>query len=322
MLIRVFGVTEVTSGGGPEVRTIDDFGGVKQRQVLQMLAVHRGEPVTKDQLVEALWPDRPPRDPVGCLESYVSVLRHRLQPGTPRSESAIRTGNGCYRIDLDRVDVDLVRFDRLTASDDTADVHRWESALDLARGPVCGDEAAADWLDPVRRDYDLRVAVVATRAALARLDAGDAERAERHCLVALQKDPWSETATRALMRARWALGRRGDALQAYEDMRVRLLDELGIEPEAETQALFLAVLRSEPAEREVDTGELAGLVAAVIDLLAVARGSTPDRPRESVLPQGRMLRDLVRRAEATVSALLTPVIALSSDTVSDFLALL
>jgi DNA-binding SARP family transcriptional activator len=59
-----------------------DLGGPRQRAVLAVLLLARGEIVPAERLAESVWPDRAPADPAGALQAYVSHLRRRLQPGT------------------------------------------------------------------------------------------------------------------------------------------------------------------------------------------------------------------------------------------------
>ena len=74
--IQLFGRIEVRTRG---VRLAGrDFGGVKPRHILALLAL-RGS-VHKAELTELLWDGRPPANHVATVESYVSLLRHRLDP--------------------------------------------------------------------------------------------------------------------------------------------------------------------------------------------------------------------------------------------------
>ena len=61
-------------------------------------------------------------------------------------------------------------------------------------------------------------------------------------LVALE--PLRESGHRQLMRVHVARGDRGEALRVYEVCRQRLVDELGVGPSAETEALQVALLKS------------------------------------------------------------------------------
>lgn len=58
-----------------------DLGGLKQRAVLALLVLARGDVVPADRLVESLWGAAQPRNGTGALHSYVSHLRRRLEPG-------------------------------------------------------------------------------------------------------------------------------------------------------------------------------------------------------------------------------------------------
>jgi DNA-binding SARP family transcriptional activator len=55
--------------------------------------------------------------------------------------------------------------------------------------------------------------------------------------------PLREPLAARLMRALHACGRRGAALEVYEQVRERLADQLGADPSAELSALHLDILR-------------------------------------------------------------------------------
>src|SRR3954465_6859399 len=78
--------------GGEEVPPAA-FGGRKVRTLLRVLAVRRPNLVPHDVLVEALWPDRPPADPVANLN--VLVNRARRAVGDP---GVVVTGTSGYAL--------------------------------------------------------------------------------------------------------------------------------------------------------------------------------------------------------------------------------
>jgi DNA-binding SARP family transcriptional activator len=51
------------------------LGGPQQRALLAMLLVHRGEPVSSDQLIDGLWGEQPPASGIKIIQGYVSNLR-------------------------------------------------------------------------------------------------------------------------------------------------------------------------------------------------------------------------------------------------------
>ena len=59
-----------------------DLGGPRQRAVLAVLVLARGEVVPVDRLTDSVWGERAPADPAGAVQAYVSHLRRRLQPGS------------------------------------------------------------------------------------------------------------------------------------------------------------------------------------------------------------------------------------------------
>ena len=108
--INILGPLRVRRGG--VVIGSHELGGPKPRQVLEILLLKLGTPVSKNHLIDVLWNGQPPAEALSTLESYVSVLRRHLQPGSGKG-GALRTVTGGYMIDRSMVDLDLDRFDDL-----------------------------------------------------------------------------------------------------------------------------------------------------------------------------------------------------------------
>src|SRR3954449_6009603 len=108
--VKLFGPTTVVL---PDGSVVTDVGGIKPRQVLEILASAVGTPVSKDRLVERLWGDNPPRTYTGTLESYISLLRRKMGIARGRGSALATTSNG-YLLDATQVEVDLDQFRRLT----------------------------------------------------------------------------------------------------------------------------------------------------------------------------------------------------------------
>jgi DNA-binding SARP family transcriptional activator len=122
-------------------------------------------------------------------------------------------------------------------------------ALALWRGPALADAGGAGFAAPaVARLDGLRLQALEDRVE-ADLAAGATDRlvAELEELVAAH--PLSERLGGRLLRALALQGRQADALGAYERLRARLADELGIDPSPELQAVHVAVLRGELAPK-------------------------------------------------------------------------
>jgi DNA-binding SARP family transcriptional activator len=281
-----------------------DFGGVKQRHILQLLAVHRF--LSKAELAELLWEGDPPAGYVTTLESYVSVLRRRLDPDASARNSVVLTRTGGYALDSNRVSVDLWDFDGLLARADAlpaaAALSLLEQALALAHQPLLVDEACVTWAADARQRQSTRMVAAATRAAGHALTLGDTRRADDLAARATVLDPLAEDAWRLRISALHAAGDRAGALRCFHSCRQILRDELGIEPGPTTQELFVRVLRTGDDAH----GDLTQLVAAVLAAareLAVVdnRADLPDNPVIQLLARTERL---ARRVGSTEPAAL------------------
>ncbi len=162
--------------------------------------------------------------------------------------AAIVASAAGYRLAVEPDDVDALAFERLAAAGDV------EEALALWRGPALTD--VGDFAAPhALRLSDLRLDATADWLAreLAAGRAG-AHVAELESLAA--SHPLNEKITALAMRALAAVGRQADALAAYERLRARLADELGIDPGEQVRAAHLEVLRGQvrPAPGPGDGG--------------------------------------------------------------------
>src|ERR1700689_2344432 len=104
MEVRLFGELEAVTAGVPvPVR------GAKQRALLALLALHRGQPVSADRLIDVLWGDGRAANPVNALQAQIGQLRRTLGP------AAILTTEAGYTLAAGPDEVDVVRFERLVA---------------------------------------------------------------------------------------------------------------------------------------------------------------------------------------------------------------
>ncbi len=209
--------------------------GRQGRLLLAYLVCNRDRTVTREELLEALWPDG--RD--GGLAPLLSKVR-RVLP-----------------LDGLRPDVAELWVDVEAAA---AAVHRAESALALgsphdAWGPsqvamfvtgrpfLPGEESG--WIDEERRVLSalhLRSleAYAASTAGVGGTELAAAVRVGRR-LVELE--PYRESGHRILMDALDRQGNTAEALLVYESLRCRLRDDLGITPSQSTQDLHRRLLR-------------------------------------------------------------------------------
>jgi predicted ATPase/DNA-binding SARP family transcriptional activator len=246
--IGILGPLEVWAGPGRPV----EVAGARLRRLLLRLALDPGRVVTSGQLVDAVWDEHPPAGAANALQALVSRLR-RLLPGVVESHPS------GYRLAVAAEAVDAARFEALAlagrerlGSDPGRARELLGEALALWRGPALADAADAGFAGPaLARLDDLRLQALEDRVE-ADLAAGASDRlvAELEELVAAH--PLSERLGGQLLRALALRGRQADALGAYERLRARLAEELGIDPSPELQALHVAVLRGRLAPPPAD----------------------------------------------------------------------
>ena len=231
MRIALLGPFEVTDDNGNRC----PVAGARLRGLIARLALAGGRPVSTSTLAEAVWGENPPADLPNALQTLVSRARRALGGATAIEQSAAG-----YRLAITPDDVDALRFERLAAAGSG------EEALALWRGPALEDVGAFA-ASHAQRLAGLRLDTLA-RWIAAELDAG---RAAAH-VAALEtlavENPLDEKIAALLMRALAAIGQQAQALAAYERLRSRLTEELGIDPGRATQAMHLEVLRGTAAE--------------------------------------------------------------------------
>ncbi|MFI1573878.1 AfsR/SARP family transcriptional regulator [Streptomyces anulatus] len=243
MRFGVLGPLVVGDGEGNDV-TVPER---KVRALLADLLAHDGGPVPVDRLIHDLWGDAPPGRPSGALQAKVSQLRRVL--GRDR---VVRQPPG-YRLRLERGtdEVDADRFRALVTEarpvrDPRARAALLTEALGLWRGPAYADFADAPFArEAAQRLAEQRLSVLEEQAE-ARWEAGD------HVLLAgeladlVARHPLRERLRAVQMRALYSAGRQSEALASYDDLRGRLVEELGVDPGPELASLHRAVLRQDP----------------------------------------------------------------------------
>ena len=231
-----------------------DLGGRRQRAVLAVLLLARGDVVPAERLADAVWGERAPGDAVSALQSYVSHLRRNLQPGSAareRSAVIVREGPG-YAVRQPVEAVDAWRFERLLNRVDSATppaeaASLLREALDLWRGPALADYADEEWAVPeIARLTELRT-VARERLLAARLEMDEPALLVPELEAMVGEEPLREERWRLLVLALYRAHRQADALGALRRARTSLVEELGVDPGPALRELEAEVLAQSPA---------------------------------------------------------------------------
>ena len=248
MTVRLALCGDLTVTRDGEELTGPRLGTRKARVFLAALAASRGTGVATDRLAEIVWPDRPPRDPQGNLATLASRLRKVVGDGLVDAGPASYTLGRGVELDLDSADrLATVAATRLAHGEATLAVAAATRALDLlGDSDDLADECNGTWADGLRhRAAELRRESRHLRAAAATVT-GQTDLARASAAAAVEADPYDERAHRDLMVALVRDGRATAALELYSSLTARLADELGTDPDPETQRLQVAMLRGEP----------------------------------------------------------------------------
>ena len=230
--------------------------GRQGRLVFAYLACNRSRAVSRDELIDMLWPSGPPASPEDVLGALLSKLRRVLGPGALEGRrEVVLVLPADATIDLEVAEAAIHQAENSIGAGDA------RRALDQARGAcelLAGEFLpghAGEWvLDRRRQAEELRLRglelVARAGLVLAGRQLGAAEAAARELISA---EPLRERGYQLLMEVLAARGEIAAALQVYEQLRVRLRDELGITPGAASRAMH---------EKLLTGGEAADVTAA------------------------------------------------------------
>jgi DNA-binding SARP family transcriptional activator/tetratricopeptide (TPR) repeat protein len=322
MEFRILGPLEALEGGRAVL-----LGGSKQRALLALLLLHANETLGVDRLIDELWGECPPATAAKTVRVYVSRLRKALRGGNgDRSTGVVATRGHGYELCLDPERLDAHRFERLVGGgrgdlaagrperaaatlEEALSLWRGAPLADLAYEPFVQREAAR--LDDLRLDalellIEAKLALGAHAEMIGQLEA------------LISEHPYREHLRAQLMLTLYRAERQADALQAYQDARRTLVEELGIEPGERLRELERAILAQDPqlnlaaakegavAERTVEAPgrvfvgrerELAELGEGLDDALA-GRGRLFLLVGEPGIGKSRLAEELVAQARA------------------------
>ncbi|NRQ32489.1 tetratricopeptide repeat protein [Nonomuraea sp. NN258] len=221
----------------------------QQRAVLALLLLDRGHSVAVDRMITALWGTAPPRTARNSVQVQISRLRRFLSPLIHAPVRAV--GHG-YRLDVPPEEVDLFRFralvQRARRSDAQASRRLLAQALEEWQGQALAD-VVGDWLaDVVAPNLENERRDVIEELARLEIHAGLPAEAVTRLAPLHAADPLREDTAALLLTALHRSGRRAEALDLFQRVRRRLIDELGIEPGAPLTRAHEDTLRDAPSD--------------------------------------------------------------------------
>ena len=211
----------------------------KDRQLLTFLAMQGVRPQARDKLASLLWADRAEEQARDSLRQSLAALRRAFRAigvdplTTDRSHAS-----------LDRA---VVVTDVMTFTEGCIGLAPSAALADLYRGPFLDglDTSTAEferWVSQERQRLAMMAEQLVCTAAISVLPPGDSEAALQLGQRLLAEDPTLESVYRATMRLYRTRGDRVAALKTYATCRETLRNELGVEPDHETEQLYRDIL--------------------------------------------------------------------------------
>jgi DNA-binding SARP family transcriptional activator len=271
-----------------------DLGGRKQQAVLAVLLLRANEVVPVDVLIEEVWGGESPLSAKAGLHAYVSRLRRSLG-------DRIQTHPPGYALRVDSLELDRGAFERqadlahealATGQADLA-LTRLREGLKLWRDrPLRGlPLGAASEIEVVRLE-ELCVTMLEQQGeALLALSRNRDALAELEPLV--PQHPYRERLRELLMLALYRSGRQAEALAQYREVRVLLVEELGIDPGPALQELQRAILAQDPGLEVVGQAPNQSSARRQATVLLAVFGQLPEPDPEVA---GRTLAQAVAKA--------------------------
>jgi DNA-binding SARP family transcriptional activator len=255
MDFRILGPLEVFDEG----RAIA-LGGSKRRALLALFLLHPNETLTTDRLIDELWGEQASAGAAKTVHVHISRLRKTLATGARNGGEVVTRERG-YELRLDPDHVDAHRFKRLVdegrselaAGRPERAASTLAEALALWRGVPLAELAYEPFAQrEVARLDDLRIA--ATEQLIeAKLALGEHAEVIGKLQPLITEYPYREGLRAQLMLALYRCDRQADALQAYQETRRRLVEDLGIEPGERLRELERAMLAQDPSLAVSDT---------------------------------------------------------------------
>ncbi|WP_052305011.1 AfsR/SARP family transcriptional regulator [Stackebrandtia nassauensis] len=291
MKFRILGPLEVSRDGEPVT-----ISGRHHPKLLALLLLETGRVVTVSRLVDALWENDPPATARRQIQNTMASLRRQLAgDDSPTLEA---TGEG-YRLLVPAKTVDAQCFTDLVRQARTA-----RDTNDLPTASRLFAEALALWRGEALAGLSGRV----VEAAVVRLNESRLSAIEDRCDIdialgrhgqvvgelreLLEHHPYRQRVAGLLMTALHHSGRTPEALEVFTEVRARLSDELGLDPDPDLNRLHGEILRGDldtptteptppsaprPAQLPADTATFTGReeqLAALDNLLADGRTAT------------------------------------------------
>lgn len=222
--------------------------GNKPKLLLKSIICHNTREVSKDILIDDIWPDASVKAGEKNFKINLHRLRKVLEPEVNKyvGYSYVTMDAGRVSLDAELVSIDIDIFINLAqqgyerfARDELAlAISFFEQAVDIYKGDFLAEESYEAWID-LKRD-SLRSYYIEILMTMARIYEEQEQpfQAVEYLKKAIQCDPLHEEAYQNLMIVYADAGMTKTAAALYERWRQIAISELGVEPDPETRNIY------------------------------------------------------------------------------------
>ncbi|GAB1819540.1 AAA family ATPase [Herbidospora sp. RD11066] len=239
-----------------------DVGPRQQAQLLALLVARAGRPVSTRELIDLIWADDAPASALNIIHKYVGALRRVLEPSVAARAAGtyLHRRGDAYVFTAGSGALDLLAFRELLGSARNAlargarevALDHYVEALGLWHGSAGDGLSFGAPATPILSSLDDEFHAACGVAADLAVSLRQSDRVIPPLRLAASMALFHEPVHAGLITALGAAGRQAEALAAFQAVRDRLAEELGIDPGPALQAAHLRVLAQEPGAPEGD----------------------------------------------------------------------
>jgi two-component SAPR family response regulator len=206
----------------------------KSKELAALLVHHRGSVVSRDEIIELLWPDTEPSRAARYLHNSIYYIRKSLE-GYKICPSVMKIAGSYSMMLSDSVEVDYDQYEKLYSKADKS-LADLEALYNLLKHDFMEGEDW-DWVLLQREILQKRCIEIALRLGRLYFKAEEFTKAESVLRKAYLKDPYEEHTVEVLLRFYMKSGQKAAALRLYEEYEHMMRHELGIPPEEHIKKL-------------------------------------------------------------------------------------
>jgi LuxR family transcriptional regulator, maltose regulon positive regulatory protein len=244
--VRLFGNFEMLCNGEP----VGLGGNGKTLAIFKYLLAHRDRQVSRDHLMEWLWPESTPRKARSSLNVAICTLRKLLGECSAGLRNCILLEEGYYRLcrtvrvttDVEEFDLRYERGRRVEKTNRIEGAAEYEKAIELYRGEYLLEDLYEDWTMVERERLSNAYMDMLERLAVYYKETEQLRESILICYRILEEDGGHENAHLLLTETYALLRSYGRALQQFRLFKGMLKSTYGTDPSVETERRFERVL--------------------------------------------------------------------------------